>query len=171
MLKKIVITGPESTGKSNLAEALANHYKTAWVPEYARVYLNKLGRDYNYDDLLNITKGQYKLEKEYEKQSNEFLFLDTSFLVMKIWCQYKYNKCHPWIIENLEKQSCDLYLLCDIDLPWQPDPLREHPDKRKFLFDWYQRELSHSGNRFALVSGIDEQRACNAIRIIDDTFK
>jgi nicotinamide riboside kinase len=90
---------------------------------------------------------------------------------MKIWCQYKYNTCHPWIIENLQKQDYDLYLLCDIDLPWQPDPLREHPDKRKFLFDWYYRELSLSGNQFAVVSGLNEQRNRNAIRIIEETFK
>jgi NadR type nicotinamide-nucleotide adenylyltransferase len=165
---KIAITGPESTGKSQLAELLANHYKTLWVPEFARVYLTKINRPYNYDDIREIAHGQQKSIEAILPLANKVCFLDTELLVTKIWCDVKYNKCHPWIIENLEKQYFDLYLLTDVDLPWEFDPFREHPNKRKFLFDLYKTELDVLGFNYRIVSGVGAKRLKNALGFVSE---
>ena len=170
-LIRIAITGPESTGKSDLAKNLAEHYRTVWVPEYAREYLDKLNREYNYEDILLIAKGQVKAETGMLEKANRFLFADTEMIVLKIWCEVKYGKCHPWILNQLAKQNYDLYLLTDIDLPWQPDPLREHPDKRRELFNLYLDEMKKRNLPFEIVSGFGDQRLANAIEIIEKRFK
>jgi NadR type nicotinamide-nucleotide adenylyltransferase len=171
MTKRIAITGPESTGKSELAEALAAHYQTVWVPEYAREYLDKLNREYNYEDILLIAKGQVIGETGMLEKANRFLFVDTEMIVLKIWCEVKYCKCHPWILHQLSKQNYDLYLFTDIDLPWQPDPLREHPDKRRELFNLYLDELMKRNLPFEIVSGFGQKRLENAVMIIEERFK
>lgn len=171
MIKRIAITGPESTGKSNLADALAREFNTQSVPEFARGYINNLNRDYTQEDLLTIAKGQFKQEENIVKQANEYLFVDTDFLVMKIWSLYKYGKCDDWILDKLENHHYDLYLLCNIDLPWQPDPQREHPDIRQYLFDWYLNELSMANVNFEIVSGSGNKRVENALKFINRTFK
>lgn len=166
-LIKIAITGPESTGKSLLAEQLAEHYATVWVPEYARIHLLKIDRPYHYDDILEIAQKQKASEDIFHALANRILFSDTELLVTKIWCEVKYKRCHPWILDALEKQDYDLYLLANIDLPWQYDPLREHPDQRQFLFDYYKNELEKYAFNYRIVSGRDEQRLKNAIAIVD----
>ena len=133
-LKKIVIIGPESTGKSTLSQLLAEHYATEWCEEYAREYLLTHGTEYSYDDLLTIAKGQLALEEKYSlltvnrspstesgKRSTvngKLLFIDTDMYVMKVWCEYVFGKCHPYIEEQIAERKYDLYLLCNIDLPW-----------------------------------------------------
>jgi NadR type nicotinamide-nucleotide adenylyltransferase len=171
MIKRIAITGPESTGKSNLAKSLALHYHAHLVPEFAREYLDKINREYQERDLLSIAKGQFETEEKISKQANEYLFIDTDFLVMKIWSLHKYGKCDPWIINKFENHQYDLYLLCDVDIPWQPDPQREHPDIRQYLFDWYLKELSSANLNYKIVSGTGETRVDNAIKFINNTFK
>ncbi len=171
MIKRIAITGPESTGKSNLAKSLALHYNTRLVPEFAREFIDKLNREYNERDLLSIAKGQFETEEKISNKANEYLFVDTDFLVMKIWSLHKYGKCDPWIINKFENHQYDLYLLCDVDLPWQPDPQREHPDIRQYLFDWYLKELSNANLNYKIVSGTGEKRVENAIKFVSNTFK
>ncbi len=171
MIKRITITGPESTGKSNLAKSLALQYNTQLVPEFARKYLDLLDRDYNQEDLLSIAKGQFEQEENIAKKADKFLFVDTDFLVMKIWSLHKYGKCDQWILDKFENHQYDLYLLCDIDLPWQPDPQREHPDIRQYLFDWYFKELSKMNMKFEIVTGLGEKRVDNALKFIDKAFK
>jgi NadR type nicotinamide-nucleotide adenylyltransferase len=171
MIRRIAITGPESTGKSELAKALAEHYRTVWVTEYAREYLDNLGRPYDYDDILKIAMAQVRGEEEQVKKARDYLFADTEMLVLKIWCDVKFGKCHSWIDERLKKQDYDLYLLTDIDLPWQPDPLREHPDKRKELFELYLSELKKRKLPFEIVNGLGRQRVKNAAEIIGKRFK
>ncbi len=171
MTKRISITGPESAGKSDLAKALAEHYQTVWVPEYARDYLNNLNRPYDYEDILKIAKGQVKAEKKILKYSNRLIFVDTEMIVLKIWCVVKYGKCHPWILDRLAKQNYELYLLTDIDLPWQPDPLREHPDKRRELFNLYLDELKKRNLPFEIVNGFGQQRLLNAIMHVEKRLK
>ena len=167
MIRKIAITGPESTGKSLLAEQLAGYYQTVWVPEYAREYLELLGKPYEEHDILLIAKGQVSLEESKSKDATRFLFCDTELLVTKIWSEVKYKRCAPWILDTLEKHHYDLYLLCDIDLPWQYDPLREHPDRRQYLFDLYHHELQNRRYPFAVVSVTGPARLNSAIEIID----
>lgn len=168
MIRTIAITGPESTGKSILAAGLARHYKTVWVPEFAREYLESLGRTYREDDIFQIARGQLESEKSLRPAARDFLFCDTELLVIKIWSMVKYGRCHPWILKKLENHGYDLYLLCDIDLPWQYDPLREHPESRQFLFDFYTRELNAAGLPYAVVSGSGPGRLINAVKIIDN---
>ncbi|MDP1624038.1 MAG: ATP-binding protein [Bacteroidales bacterium] len=166
MIRKIAITGPESTGKSALAEQLADHFQTTWVPEYARQYLNHLGRPYEEKDILLIAKGQLAAEASQLSYANILLFCDTELLVTKIWSEVKYHRCNPWILETIKVHRYDLYLLCDIDLPWQEDPLREHPDQRQYLFDLYYNELKNRKFPFRVVRGRGQERLENAIKII-----
>ena len=168
MILSIAVTGPESTGKSMLAEQLASHYNTVWVPEYAREYLEKLGHPYEQTDIQKIAQGQLNHEAKLKEQASGFLFCDTEMLVTKIWSEVKYNRCDPWILQAVENHRYDLYLLCDIDLPWQFDPLREHPDQRQFLFDLYYNELMTRGFPFAVVRGKGYSRLENAIEIIEN---
>lgn len=167
----IAITGPESTGKSWLAHALARHYGCDWVAEYAREYLNALSRPYTLDDVLRISIRQQKeIDQAMKVSRGRFLFLDTELTVTKVWCTYKYGHCPAWINKKQGEQEMDLYLLTDIDLPWQPDPLREHPDKRQKLFELYRAELDQRGWPYEIVAGKEQTRLENAIRIIEDRF-
>jgi NadR type nicotinamide-nucleotide adenylyltransferase len=160
---KIAVTGPESTGKSMLATQLADHYQTVHVPEFARIQLLKSDGKYNYDDILEIARGQVASEKVLETIANKILISDTELLVTKIWCEVKYKKCHPWIIQKLKQQQYGLYLLTDIDLPWEPDPLREHPHHRQELMNLYQQNLRELGFNYSIISGTGADRLKNAI--------
>lgn len=174
-IKKIAVTGPESTGKSFLCHELAKHYQTVFVPEYARSYINNLERDYTEEDILKIAEGQlaweHKMADEIEmRASRPLFFCDTEFIVTKIWSLHKYKHCHPWILEQIPKNKYDLYLLCDVDLPWEPDPQREHPHLRKYFFDWYVRELEHYGFPYAVVNGMKQDRVKNAVEAINKHY-
>jgi NadR type nicotinamide-nucleotide adenylyltransferase len=170
MIRKIAITGPESTGKSVLTRQLAEHYRTNWVPEYAREYLETIERSYIESDILAIAKGQLTNEKKATESADAFLFCDTELIVTKIWSMVKYQRCDPWILENIRNNTYDLYLLCQIDLPWEYDPLREHPGQRQFLFDFHTRELIGTGRPFRIISGLGTQRLNNAVSAIDQLF-
>lgn len=168
---RIAITGPESTGKTTLAQQLAKHFQTIYVPEYVRQYFEEKGNNnYSYNDLEKIARGQLALEKKMTSQANRFLFADTEMLVMKIWSQYKYGKCSAWILNAIKAHHYDLFLLCDIDLPWTYDPLRENPSEkeRKIIFQLYKKELEKYGFPYAVVSGTNKARTKNAIKKILD---
>lgn len=165
-LKRIVIIGPESTGKSTLATQLAAHFKTVWVPEYARTYLEEIDRPYNVSDLLEIAKGQISLEDRLANVAkNEMLFCDTDLYVLKVWSESKYGTCHEFILENIAARKYDLYILTDIDMPWADDPLREHPEPemRQHFFDVYKDIVLNAGVPFVLVSGDEISRLKQAI--------
>lgn len=164
---KIAVTGPESTGKTELSEKLAAHYKTIVVPEYAREYLNRIDREYNFEDLDIIARHQIEQQEKLEKKANKILICDTELTVIKIWAEHKYKKCPEWLSQNLIKYSYDLYLLCDIDLPWEFDPQREHPNLRSYFFDLYLQELRQKKVNYAVISGKGEKRLQNAIRVIE----
>lgn len=171
-MNKIVIIGPESTGKSTLCEQLAAHYKTAWCPEFAREYLTANGMDYSFDDLLNIARGQLALEENLlVKAKNDLYFIDTDMYVMKVWCEVAFNNCHTWILKQIASQQYALHLLCDVDLPWVKDELREYPDLefRKKLFLMYKDILISNNNKWAIISGSYEERLKTAIDIINTT--
>jgi len=169
-LNRISITGPESTGKSWLAEQLAAHYHTIWVPEVAREYLLNLGRAYDFEDIVEIARAQLELENKLAGKAGSILFCDTDLLVPKVWSHFKYGKCDPWIEEMAKNHRYDLYLLCNIDLPWEDDPLREHPDRRKELFDFYLRELNELQTPYMIISGTGEERLRKAISAVDETL-
>ncbi|MEI8205070.1 MAG: ATP-binding protein [Bacteroidota bacterium] len=168
---RIAITGPESTGKSTLTEQLAHHYKTFWVEEYAREYLNSLGRDYVFEDIVEIAKGQIRNEEILFEQSETLLFCDTELIVTKIWSEVGYQKCDAWILENIIQHPYDLYLLCNTDTPWEYDPLREHPNQRGYLFDLYQKALVAYSFNFRVVKGIGIERFNNALNFVNEVIK
>ena len=166
---KIAITGPESTGKSTLSEKLAHHYNTNFVPEYSRSYLENFVGKYTENDVVEIAKGQHNLILEEEKKSSKILIADTEIVVCKIWVEYVFKHSNKVIDEILKQQDFDLYLLCDIDLPWVYDPLRENPDidERKELFEIYRNTLEQMKVPFEIVSGDNDERVNNAIKIIE----
>ncbi len=170
MVKRIAITGPESTGKSELARQLAEHYNTVWVPEYAREYLKQRGGKYEKDDIVKIAQGQLKLENEMAAKANEYLFCDTDLFVTKIWSEFKYGDCDSWILEKVLSHRYDLHLLMDIDLEWKSDPLRENPAERQKLFDIYLEELAKYKYPFFIIDGKGEDRVNAAIQVINNYF-
>ena len=159
---KIAITGPESTGKSTLTEALSKHYNCIFVSEFAREYLNKTGGKYTLPDLDIIAKNQFDLIQN--AKDSKLVICDTEMTVMKVWSEFKYGTCSPKIQELYGQQHFDCYFLCDIDIPWQDDPVREHPDKRKELLVCYQKELQ--GKNYFLISGDLQQRIIQTKKII-----
>lgn len=166
---KIALVGPESSGKTTLAAQLAGHYGTVWVPEYARTYLTSLDRAYTQDDLTKIAKGQLELEASLASQATRLLICDTNLLVMEIWSQVAYGYVAPDLAALLNLSTYHLYLLLSPDLPWQPDPLREHPDPadRTELFKRYESSLIHHALPYATIAGIGDQRLHQAIHAID----
>lgn len=216
MLKKVVVIGPESTGKSTLCELLANHYQTKWCPEYAREFLLKNGTNYSYDDLLTVARGQVTLEEEYlakvknqkSKQAevtsdlrlpaqfsrpsspgsplttqhadalgqhpdshrrDSLLFIDTDMYVMKVWCEFVFGNCHRFILDQVVQRKYDLYLLCNVDMPWVKDELREYPDleTRRKLYFIYKDIMINQSTPWVDISGSYEERLQKAIEAVD----
>ncbi|WP_276497826.1 ATP-binding protein [Pontibacter litorisediminis] len=168
---KIAITGPESTGKSTLAQQLAARYRTVWVPEYARSYVGNLGRPYTLEDIENIARGQLALERELQQQASGVLFADTDMLVLKIWSEHAFGHCPAWIQEQLQRQDYNLCLLMGVDLPWEPDPLREHPHLRQYFYEWYKRELEALQMPFVEIHGQQQERLQVAARHVEELLQ
>jgi len=163
MSVKIAFTGPESTGKSTISKALAKFFKGNLVEEYAREYLNNLGRDYNLEDLSLIAKKQLHL---INNNKSSISFFDTEMLVLKIWSEFKYKECSEQISLGWKNQSITHYFLCDIDCPWEHDELREHPEDRKELFERYKKNLQQENKSFTILSGDIKEREDKAKIII-----
>lgn len=168
--KKILILGPESTGKSTLASELSAYYGEPFVPEFSRQYLENLNRAYDFDDLSTIAKGQLAEENALFSKSKQFLFCDTDLRVIHIWSFHKYGKTAPWILEEIAQRSYAAILLTQIDLPWEADPLREHPqpEMREYFFNEYLKLTEESGLPFAIVSGSKKDRLQKAITFIEN---
>lgn len=174
-MKKIVIIGPESTGKSSLCEQLSAHFKTQWVREYAREYLLQYGTNYSFDDLLTIAKGQLQLEDTAvaqlttTHQQPSTLIIDTDMYVMKVWCEFVFEKCHHWILNKIVERKYDLYLFCNIDAPWVKDELREYPDlkTRTQLYHHYKDILVNQNTPWVDISGTYEERIQKAIAAVN----
>lgn len=163
---KIVVLGPESTGKSTLCAQLAAHFKSSWCPEYARQFLLEHGTNYSYADLLTIAKGQVALEEQHLAAAGEGpLFIDTDMYVMKVWCEFVFGNCHQWIIDQIVSRQYDLYLLCNTDLPWVKDELREYPDleTREKLYAIYKDIMVNQSVPWVDISGLSEERLQKAI--------
>lgn len=166
-IKKVAIIGPECTGKSDLSQYLSEHFKTEWVPEYARAYIDNLVRPYNQDDLLTIAHGQIRLEDEYTRDAKTVLFCDTNLYVIKVWSEFKYGNCNPEILKYIASRKYDLYLLTYIDLPWEEDPLREHPHEREKLYGIYLNELKKQTVQFTEIKGERKQRRQTAVEAVE----
>ena len=190
MIKKVVAIGPESTGKSTLCKQLSEHFNTSWCPEYARAYLNENGVKYDYTDLIKITQGQLAIEDYCVEEINSqlptvsdeslpknskstshrsLLFIDTNMYVMKVWYEYTFSKCEYAVLDEISKRKYDLYLLCNIDLPWAADEIREYPyeNPRLELFNIYKDILVNQSIPWVEISGNYEQRLKKAIDAVE----
>lgn len=171
-MKKIVIIGPESTGKSTLCELLAAHFNTEWVREYAREYLLKNGTDYSVEDLFSIAEGQkrneFALLNTLPEQFNAPIFYDTDLKVIQVWSEFVFNECDNRILKQIALDKYDLYLLCNTDLPWVADELREYPDliTRERLFNYYQQILIDQQLPWTLIKGLEAERLQIAIEAV-----
>jgi predicted DCC family thiol-disulfide oxidoreductase YuxK/nicotinamide riboside kinase len=167
---RIAITGPESSGKSALAKQLSTIFGCDWVAEYARMYLERLDRPYELEDLLHIAKGQLNEELAAEQRNPGMLILDTSLEVIKIWSEFKYGTCDSFINDNLLLRKHNLYLLCRHDLPWEYDPQRENSNDRQELFELYKSLLIEMRVPFAEVFGLEEERTDVALKAVLNHF-
>jgi len=163
-----VVIGPECTGKSTLSKALASALHTVWTPEYAREYLESIDRPYNEDDLLAIAQGQLQSEDTLAQQANRYLICDTDLQVIKVWSEHKYKRLHPWIQSQIAERHYALYLLTYIDVPWQYDALREHPDEsmRQYFYDVYKALVRESGVPWMEIKGDENTRLKKALEAI-----
>ena len=168
-MQRISLTGPESAGKSTLSAQLAVHYDTLFVPEYAREYLATSGPPYTLADLEAIAQGQLAAEDAAEGHATHLLFCDTDLLVIKIWAENAFGTCPAWVLAELARPRYALTLLLAPDLPWEPDPLREHPDpaQRWHFYNLYRAELVSRNWPFAEISGPPAQRLTQARAAID----
>ncbi len=160
---KIGIIGPESTAKSTLSQQLAEHFDGVYVPEYARTYIESLNHPYTYADVEAIAHKQID---ELRRSDATWLFYDTELIITKVWFEHKYHRCPDFLLEALAVNPIDFYLLCAPDLPFEPDPLRENPHIRTYLFDWYERELQAQGKPYAIIRGEGQARLQCAIRAV-----
>ena len=167
MIYRITLTGTESTGKSTLAEQLAVHYKTIGVPDFSRLYIEQLQRPYSFKDVLEIAQGIIAEEDKLISQANKILFSDNDLINIKIWLRYYKWEVPRWLIDEIAKRKSDLYLLCDIDLPWTPDPQRSNPNDRGEFLTQFSEELITIGANFKLVNGKMEKRTEIAIEHIE----
>lgn len=170
-LIKIAVVGPESTGKSWVSERLARVFGTVCVPEYSREYCRNLNRAYTLQDELNIFYGQLALERSLEPLAvHKLLFCDTTFMTVKIWCDYLFGSTPKEVNGQLKNQHYDFYLLMDIDLPWVDDPLRDfpEPEQRKYFLSVWEKELKALNANYQIISGIGEERYLNAKKVVDN---
>ena len=168
---RISLTGPESTGKTTLATRLAAHYGTVFAPEFAREYLADTGPHYTPEDLEEIARGQLAAEAAAETQAHRVLFCDSDLLVIKIWSEHSFGSCPEWVLSSIDEQQYDLILLMGVDVPWEPDPLREHPHLRQHFYDLYRRELRERMSNFAEINGNPDRRFAHACYLVDELLR
>ena len=168
-INRIVLIGAESTGKTELAIFLAQKFNSNCVPEYAREYIEKLDRPYNYEDIEHIARKQIELEEEYLKKSINILFYDTYLIITKIWFKLVFNRIPPWIEEKIKNNNIDLFLLCNNDIDWVPDKVRENGgEMREKLFEIYKQELINYGFNYKIVTGVGNDRFENALNHVTE---
>ena len=173
---KIVLFGPESSGKSTLAEELANYYHAPLVPEYMRIYLQKKWDDEHKicepEDIIPISVGQMQMENKVASANPELIICDTNLLQIKVYSEAYYNEyCDPQLLKPALNNQYHLYFLMYIDTPWTPDDLRDKPDDREGMFQRFKNELDRHNKNYVLLEGSIETRLQKAIKEIDALIK
>ena len=173
---KVVLFGPESTGKTTLSRQLALHYNSVWVPEYAREYLqNKWDNERKTcepEDLLPIAEGQIKLENKLAKKADTVLICDTDLLETKVYSEaYYLGACNPVLEKYALENNYDLYFLTYIDTPWEADDLRDKPHERQRMFKVFEKALIDNRKPYVLLKGDKNERLKKAIKHIDKLLK
>ena len=167
-LMKIAVVGPESTGKSTLAEQLAQRLGTVCVPEYAREYCKNLNREYTLQDEMNMFYGQNALERSLVPLAqNNILVSDTMILTIKVWCDHLFGHTPDEVTDAIRQNDYDLYLLMDIDLPWADDPLRDFPTLREHFMEVWHNELKSINANYEVISGWGVDRFANAWKVVN----
>lgn len=164
----IAVVGPESTGKTTLAEQLALHFGGVLAEEYSREYLHSIGRPYLEEDLVAIAEGQFRNEQRALRMGKPIVVCDTDLTVIRVWSEVRYGRLDHRIEELLRKQPPRIHLLTAPDLAWEPDPLRENPHDRAALFDRYEHVLKGMGSRFHVISGFGEARLQHALSALHE---
>lgn len=167
--KIVVITGAESTGKSTLTEQLAKYFGVPFIPEIARSYIENLNRNYSFSDVEQIARLQVAEFKNHKDLHYPYIFIDTWLIITKVWFEFVYNKTPDWIIEEIKKTEIDLFLVCDIDLPWVYDPVRENGgETRKILHDLYIKNIEDFNFSYRVINGENEMRFISALKSIEE---
>lgn len=169
---KVVLFGPESTGKSTLSELLARHYNTVWVHEYAREYLqdkwNNQRKTCEQKDLIPIAIGQMSLENKLAKKADKILICDTDLLETKVYSEEYYGGfVDPDLDRAASESQYDLYLLSYIDTPWEADDLRDRPAQREEMFRAFERALINNRRPYVILKGKVKERMDKAVQAID----
>lgn len=170
-IKRIVLTGPESVGKTFLTEALAEHYQTNYVKEYGREYVEKFGTDFNLLDISLIAGGQLYYEDKAVDVSNKVLFCDTDLIVTKVWSELVLGESPRWIDQFIKIRQYDLWLLLDIDWPWEADGTRKFENLRAKMFYRIHEILRAQNKPFHVISGTANERLSSSIAAIDETLE
>lgn len=173
---KIVLFGPESTGKTTLAKQLAAHFNTLWVPEYMREYLqekwDQTKEKCTKEDLMPIAKGQMNAENEASVLAGKLLFCDTNLLEIKVYSEYYYDGFCPEEIEKYALENrYDLYFLTYVDTQWQFDDLRDRPDEREKMFRIFESQLTNQNLQFEILKGNQDERFDLAVKMIENLHK
>jgi len=163
----IAVTGPESTGKSELCATLAAHYGTVFVPEQSRAYLEQLNRKWQYEDVLAIARLQQAVNNAALQTKHPIVFCDTELVAIKVWLKFYGLPCPQWVEDAIEADVYTHYLLMNIDLPWVSDALRENPADRQTLFNSFVTALEHYHKPYTVISGSESLRVQNAIEVVD----
>jgi nicotinamide riboside kinase len=168
---KVVVTGPESTGKTEICKFLAASFETDFIPEYAREYVTSLDRAYTFEDVEKIARVQVEQLQHYQEEKLSILFLDTYLIITKVWFREVYGLIPDWIDKRLANSGIDLFLLCYFDIDWIPDPVRENPgQKRAFLYESYLREIDQLGCPCEVIRGSGTERFNNAKLAVEKHF-
>ena len=172
-LKRVVVTGPESTGKTTLAERLAAHFGTTWVPEFARPYLERRNAERGTtavcleEDIEPIARGQLETEEAAARVAERVLFCDTDLIATRIWSEHYFGRCAEWIQQAARTRRYDLHLQLDVDVPWVQDPLRDQPDRREHFRDLFRSELRAHGCRVVEIAGSWDERFGHAVAVVE----
>lgn len=164
---RIVVTGSECTGKTTLARALARELGVPWVPEYARAYAAAQGRELDASDVEPIARGQMAAEDVALADATGLVVLDTDLVSTLVYARHYYGTPPPWLEAAARARLGALYLLCDIDLPWQPDGVRDRPRHRTQLHEAFMATLQACEARVALVRGVGDERLAVARRAVE----
>lgn len=165
-LLKIAVVGPESTGKSTMAQHLSKVLDSSYVPEYARYYCKNLQNQYSLQDETNMFYGQVALEEAISSQTkNNILICDTTIMTVKIWCDHLFGHTPYEVTSEITQRRYDLYLLMDIDLPWENDPLRDFPEEREHFMKIWKKELDALNAKYTIISGLNDQRLQNGLQV------
>ncbi len=164
---RVTLTGSESTGKTHLAERLAQHYRTTWSREFSREYASHKAAPLDASDVEAIARGQMRVEDETLRRAHDIALFDTDLVSTVVYAEHYYGSCPEWVKRAARERLADLYLLCDTDVAWMPDPQRDRPHAREEIHRVFEETLERFGARYALLQGPWEEREARAVDAID----